>query len=210
MGLDYLVSECSEILESEFGIKPESSTYRFYSNEEWLDFLARTNSDEESLGVYLPRSLSAHLKEDSEFLPVNLIHEYFGHGLFCEYSSIGRKIVALEQQLAETEKKVLGLEQLPERGHFTVDETNPRFQEYKTQREQLAEFLSQNIRYYEGFAMWMEGYLAHSTGNGALVDRKMNEVVHPVYKELFEQFKSFEEQYGGVALMSKLGIPCVS
>lgn len=196
MALDQLLSECSEILESEFGITPESSTYNLYSEEEWRDFLAKTNSDEESLGVYLPRSQSAHLKEDSEFLPVNLIHEYFGHGLFCEYSSIGRKIVALEQQLAETEKKMLGLEQFPENSHFTIDETNPYFEEYKNQREELAEFLGQNIQYYEGFAMWLEGYLAHSTGHGALFDRKMSEVVHPDYKRLFEQFKSFEEQYG--------------
>lgn len=210
MTLDQLLSECSEILESEFGIKPESSTYRFYSNEEWLDFLARTNSDEESFGVYLPRSLSAHLKEDSEFLPVNLIHEYFGHGLFCEHSSIGKKIVALEQQLAETEKRMLDLEQLPENSHFTVGETNPYFKEYKNQREQLAEFLSQNLQFYEGFAMWMEGYLAHSTDYDVLFDKKMNEFVQPGYTELFEQFKSFEKLYGGVALMSKLGIPCVS
>ena len=207
MTVDQLLSECSESLESKLGVKPEESTYTLYSEWGWRDFLARTHSDEESLGVYLPRSRTAHLKEDSEFLPVNLIHEYFGHGLFCEHSSIGKGIVSLEQQLAETEKKMLGLEQLPEDGHFRVDETDPSFQDYKNQREQVAEFLSRNIHCYEGFAMWLEGHLAHSTGHGTLFDRKMEEVVHPAYKELFEQFRSFEEAYGRPALLSLSGFP---
>jgi stress-induced morphogen len=207
MKLDHLVMESVEVLESEFGIKPVKSIYTIYAGSPWKDFLHRTSSDPVSEGVYLPRTMSAHLKQDSFFLPVNLLHEYFGHGLYCEYALRGQRIVTLEQALAETERKMLGLSKLPEEKHFRVDVTNPLFEQYKLQREELQEFFSHSVDKYEGFAMWVEHLLSQATNQEPLFQKKMEELVHPDYKSLFEHFLGFSEQNGNFALIAQLGFP---
>ena len=207
MDLTNLVLESEEALLSEFSIKPERSNYCIHSDNEWQAFLINTGSHPDSHGVYFPRDLSAHLKKSSEFLPINLLHEYFGHGLFCEHSTIGQRIVSLEQDLAETEKEMLNLAELPEQHHFQVDETNPNFQRYKKQREELQQFFSQNVHNYEGFAMWLEHFLSKATNQAGLFEQKMDKLVHPGYKKLFEQFHNFSEQYGNFILIAQLGFP---
>jgi len=207
MDLSNLVLESEEVLLSEFNIKPEKSIYQVNRDNEWFEFVKKIGSRTDIHGVYLPRSLSAHLKESSDFLPVNLLHEYFGHGLFCEHAITGRRIVSLEHSLAETEKEMLNLAELPDLSHFQVNETNPRFQEYKKQREELQQFFSQNVHDYEGFAMWLEHFLSKATNNESLFEQKMDELVHSDYRDLFEQFQSFSEQSGNFALIAQLGFP---
>jgi hypothetical protein len=207
MSLTNLVLESEEILLSEFRIKPERSIYHVHSGSEWQDFLIETGSHPDSHGVYLPRSLSAHLKESSDFLPINLLHEYFGHGLFCEHSIPGQRIVSLEQVLTKTEKEMLDLSELPKQQKFQVDETNPYFEKYKKQREELQKFFSQNVHNYEGFAMWLEYFLSKATNQADLFEQKMDKLVHHDYKKLFEQFHNFSVQYGNFALIAQLGFP---
>lgn len=205
MDLQNLVLESEEVLLSEFRIKPEKSNYTIHSD--WSNFVQNTGSHPDSHGVYLPRDLSAHLRESSEFLSVNLLHEYFGHGLFCEHAISGQRIVSLEQALADTEKEMLNMSKLLTQQKFQVDETNPFFERYKKQREELQQFFSQNIHNYEGFAMWLEYFLSKATNNESLFEQKMDEMVHPDYKKLFEQFYNFSSQNGNFALIAQLGFP---
>jgi len=205
MNIQNLILESEKILLSEFRIKPKKSTYIIHSD--WNEFVKNSGSHLDSHGVYLPRSLSAHLRKSSEFLPVNLLHEYFGHGLFCEYAIPGQKIVSLEQALVETEKEMLNVSELPVQQKFQVDETNIHFQKYKEQREQLQQFFSQNIHNYEGFAMWIEYFLSKASNQESLFKQKMDELVHPDYKKLFEKFQIFSEQNGNFAFIAQLGFP---
>jgi len=207
MNLTNLVLESEEVLLSEFGIKPEKSIYQVHPDNEWFEFVRKSGSLPESHGIYLPRTLSAHLREDSEFLLVNLLHEYFGHGLFCEHAITGQKIVSLEQSLVETEKQIFGLSELPEEQHFQIDTNNHFFEQYKDQREKLQRFFSQNVHNYEGFAMWLEYFLSKAINQEDLFERKMDELVHPDYKKLFEQFLTFSENNGNFALIAQLGFP---
>jgi hypothetical protein len=205
MNLHSLVLESEEILISEFKIKPEQSIYTIHSN--WIDFVNNTGSHPKSHGVYLPRKLSAHLNKSSKFLPVNLLHEYFGHGLFCEHAILGQRIVSLEQSLAVTENEMFNTKEFPTQKNNQVDETNPFFEKYKTQREELQQIVSQNIHNYEGFAMWLEHFLSKTTKTESLFEQKMDELVHPEYEALFEQFYSFAIQNGNFALLAELGFP---
>ena len=66
MNLQNLFLESEEVLLSEFSIKPEKSTYTIHSD--WNQFVQNTKSHSNSHGVYLPRDLSAHLKEYSEWI----------------------------------------------------------------------------------------------------------------------------------------------
>lgn len=207
MNIQHLIEKSEKIVEVRFGVAIEKSSYKVYEDSAWAEFLRETGSDSDSHGIYLPRTLSAHLKEHSQFLPVNLLHEYFGHGLFCEHSAIGQRIVSLERRLEETEKKILGLQELPSRNHYKVDETSPFFEEYKTQREEFQQFFYQNIHNYEGFAMWLEHFLAKETGQEPLFLHKMEKLIHPEYRNLLEAFHRFSENKGNFALIAQLGFP---
>jgi len=37
--------------------------------------------------------------------PLTLFHEYFGHGLFCERTQIGQRLVNLEKELLKEEQQ---------------------------------------------------------------------------------------------------------
>ena len=51
MNLDTLSKRCSEICESELGIKPWES--RFIIHDNWYDFVVNSGIDSMALGVYL-------------------------------------------------------------------------------------------------------------------------------------------------------------
>ncbi|MBU2615933.1 MAG: hypothetical protein KKC19_02410, partial [Nanoarchaeota archaeon] len=53
-------------------------------------------------GIYLPRNQTAVVQEDNT---LSLFHEYFGHGLYCEQSLTGIKLVDLEKSLLDEEKQ---------------------------------------------------------------------------------------------------------
>lgn len=200
-----MILESEEVLSSEFRIKPEKSKYTMHLD--WNQFVKNTGSHPESHGVYFPRDLSAHLKESSGFLPVNFLHEYFGHGLFCEHAISGQRIASLEQALAETEKEMLNVSELPAQQKLQVDETNHFFEKYKKQREELQQLFSRNVHNYEGFAMWLEHFLSKATDNESLFEKKMDEFIHPNHRKLFEQFHDFSSQNGNFALIAQLGFP---
>ena len=205
MDIIHLVKESLEILESEFMIKPEASKYYIYSKDKWETFLSQTRSDRRCMGVYFPLSLSAHLDETSEFLQVNLFHEFFGHGLFCEHSLIGRKIVSLERDLAESEDKALNLEEKAQEDERRVISVgNPYFEECLKKRQRLIDLMNNQMDSYEGFALWLESFLAYRTGLEDLFERKFEEVIHLTSRELLSKLISFQNQYGNFALFCQL------
>ena len=205
MDLQGLIWESDEILLSEFGIKPERSKYTIHLD--WSGFVKSTGAHAQSEGVYFPRILSAHLKESSEFLKVNLLHEFYGHGLFCEHAITGKQIVSLEQALAETERKMLNISDLPAMKKFQVDETNSLFREYAKSRKDLECFFAKNVHLYEGFAIWLEHFLSKATNQQHIFEKKMDKLVISDYINLFEHFYNFSLQYGNFALIAQLGFP---
>ena len=207
MGLQKLLLDSEEILLSEFKIKPEESYYKVYQDDEWKFFLNKIGAKPDVHGVYLPRDLSANVGGSSKYFKINLLHEYFGHGLFCEHALPGQKIVSLEKNLARIESKMQSEDGSLNQNHFQVDETNPYFVSYRKQREELEKFFYSNLHNYEGFAMWLEHFLSKNTNHEEMFEQKMDRLVHPDYEELFEKFLSFSEQYGNFALIAQLGFP---
>ncbi len=96
--LDSLLQEASDFIEEEFGLETGECGLKLYSAENWSRFCEVNGFDEKSEGIYVPKSHTAYAKTDSDVLISNIFHEYFGHGLFCEYSSIGKKLVEIEQE----------------------------------------------------------------------------------------------------------------
>jgi len=140
--LDTFIVREKEVLEEKFGIKPEKTELVYHNKNSWKDFLKKRKT--KASGIFLPRSLEAHMPENTGL--AELTHEYFGHGLFCEHTLKGKKIVEYEQELASLEEKILGkqLEEFPkntkigifQNSHTTklikVDKKieNPEFKKY--------------------------------------------------------------------------------
>ena len=181
--LDVILSEASEFINSEFGLQLEKSQLKPYSLEDWQTFCQTNNFDPESEGLYVPNSHSAYVRVDSPVLVSNIFHEFFGHGLFCEYSQIGKSLATITQGDADA---------------FLYDEVNPIIQPLG--------LCSRNIGNYEGFALWLESLLCEETGNTAVWELKKDRLPEQ-YIDLFEYFHDAEQKLTRFGLMSQLGFP---
>lgn len=181
--LDSILSEASEFISSEFGLQLEKSQLKPYSPEDWQTFCQANNFDTESGGLYVPNSYSAYVGVDSPALISNIFHEFFGHGLFCEYSQIGKKLASMSGEDADA---------------FLYGVVDPRIQPLG--------LCSRNIGNYEGFALWLESLLCKETGNAAAWELKKERLPEP-YLHLFEYFHEAEQRLTRFGLLSQLGFP---
>ncbi len=178
-------------------IHPRRTKLQILSGNQWEHFCERLNFDAGSKGIFLSRNLTAYLLEDSEFLQLNLFHEYFGHGLFYEYSKQGKFMEKLERRLAKEEKRFFG------RRRFTLEELlkfreqNPYFKLVQKVR---------NDSLYETFAIWTEYYLSELFDIKDEFEQKYSQMPEEA-RESLEQFISFQKDYGDLALFYHLGFP---
>ena len=186
--LDSLIKEASDFISSEFNLQIKKSQLKIYSPKNWKKFY---EANKESIigfqkndeGLYIPKSYSAYLREDSAFFVPNVFHEFFGHGLFCEQSSIGKKLVKLTQNKGDANS-------------FLYDKIDLRIQPLG--------LTNKNIDNYEGFALWLEALLCKETGNKKNWDLK-KEAIHKDYRVLFEYFQEAEKKLTRFGFMSQLG-----
>jgi hypothetical protein len=204
VNLEHLINNSNEIILSEFNITLISSKFKIYEQNDWDDFVNINNIPKTALGVYFPRNLTANLNSNSEYLPVTFLHEYFGHGLFCEYSFVGKKIVSLEKDLEKIEKKILNVNHIPENKHFKIASNNVFFNEYQEKQDELKICLTQNAGNYEGFAIWFEYFLSNIIGFGNLFQKKMETNIGKRYYALFEEFKLYVDNYGIKSLLHEM------
>ena len=100
--IEHLVETSNFFYQELLGYKPEQTSLEQIPKNQWNSFCQGTGLDSDSSGVYLPRNQTAIIRGEN---PLNLFHEYFGHGLFCEQSLTGRKLVRLERELLEEERQ---------------------------------------------------------------------------------------------------------
>lgn len=181
--LSSLINEASEFLQTEFGLGVEGSELKLYSAENWSRFCQVNGFDEESEGIYVPKSHIAYALVDSDVLVSNIFHEYFGHGLFCEHSSIGKTLVEIEQDGEDAYSYLCG---------------------EISQATQLLGLMRRNVDNYEGFALWMEALLCEETGNSEVWERK-RERLSQGDTILFEYFKDAEQRLTRSGFMAQLG-----
>ena len=183
--LDSLLQDASAFIEEEFGLGVDESGLKLYSAENWSHFCEANGFDAGSEGIYVPKSHTAYAKTDSDVLLSNIFHEYFGHGLFCEYSSIGKTLVEIEQKGGDAHSYLYG-------------EIN--------QVTQPLGLMRRNLGNYEGFALWMEALLCEETGNSEVWERK-KERLSQEDTMLFEYFKEAEQKLTRSSFMAQLGFP---
>jgi len=183
--IDSLLLDASSFVSSEFGFNIEQSKLKPYSPENWQEFCQVNGFDVNSEGLYVPVSYSAYVKTDSPVLISNIFHEYFGHGLFCEHSQIGKQLVDIIQN-DDDEKS------------FMTNEVNPQ--------EQPLGLCKTNLGNYEGFAVWLEALLCEETNNSKVWQLKKDRLPDD-FVSLFEYFEDAEQRLTRFGFMSQLGFP---
>lgn len=195
--LKEITREVSEHYQKLLNITPKRINLKILERGEWQDFCRRFNLNHNSEGIFLPRSLTAYLLEDSENFSLNLFHEYFGHSLFFEYSKQGKFLEKLEKKLEKEERINFKEKQFTLEGLSKFRRQNPNFR--------LLQKINDDL-FYETFAIWTEHYLSEIFGIKDLFKQKYKDMPKEA-KENLEQFLNYQQNYGGLALFYEIGMP---
>jgi len=180
-----LIIQASEILEDKFKIKPEKT--KLYIHEDIYELLNQTRNPQ-AQSIFFPRDLSAHVSRGRlEFI----FHEYHGHGLYCEQSAYGKKMVEDENNF------------------------NNMSQEEIQQILLLHEYQKPN---FEGHALWIEDFLLTKLNKFEILENRLKELktlafesqFHPnlkTQKDVYNRIKQFELENGIFELWYSLGFP---
>jgi len=152
--MEHFLDVSSQFYQDLLGYSPEQTSLQQVSEACWSEFTQVRGLNPDSTGVYLPRNQTAVIMGNR---PLSLFHEYFGHGLYCEQSLAGRKLVWLERKLLEEEmQKFDGKE-------FTLQDLQ-RFRQSNQTFQELERFRKENLGKYELFAVWTEYLLSREFG----------------------------------------------
>ena len=190
-----LLETSNQFYQDLLSYKPEQTSLRQIPENQWNEFAQTRGLNPNSSGIYLPRNQTAVIQEQN---PLSLFHEYFGHGLYCEQSLSGRKLVDLEKKLLDEEKQEFS------KGEFTLEEVQ-KFRAGSETFQQLDEFRRQNLLQYETFAIWTEYLLSDEHGLKDLFGRKYDSLGGQE-KETIDSVINFSEQYGNLATFYASGL----
>lgn len=179
------ISEATDIIEDKFKIRPRNVVLTFHENMQ--DFLTHTNNPQ-AQSMFTPADMNAHVPKGRLEL---VFHEYHGHGLFCEHTPYGQRMVEDEKHFPEMSQKEI------------------------QQALSLHEFLKPD---FEGHALWTEDFLLTSLQKTTLLEQRLVELeslafmseMFPLLKtqrDVYNRVKQFEQRNGIFQLWYTLGFP---
>ncbi|MCK4647511.1 nucleotidyltransferase domain-containing protein [Candidatus Pacearchaeota archaeon] len=191
---DYLDSS-NQFYQDLIGYKPKQTSLQSISKSQWNEFAKIRGLNPNSSGIYLPRNQTAIIPKEN---PLSLFHEYFGHGLYCEQSLSGRRLVDLEKELLKEEKQEF------RDGRFSLKDVQKFRDENKTFQE-LEKFRKQNLGAYELFAIWTEYLFSEEFNLREMFERKYGKLSSKD-REQVDRIINFSEQYGNLATFYESGL----
>ncbi|MCK9568219.1 hypothetical protein M0R72_04675 [Candidatus Pacearchaeota archaeon] len=189
------ISLINEYYQNLLGYQLEQTSLQQIPESKWEKFSTQRGLNPNSSGIYLPRNQTAVIQDGNQ---LSLFHEYFGHGLYCEQSLLGRKLIDLEKKLLEEEKIKFSNKQ------FTLDDLD-NFRLQNDIFNELDNFRKQNLIQYELFATWTE-YLLCKEFNFKNKFEKKYDLFCKEDKEVVDSVVNFSESYGNLAMFYKLGL----
>lgn len=175
-----LKDDLSNHLKDKFGIAPEKTTLKLYEPKDWKDFCTNNNEKPAPGGLYFPDRYEATvlLARKSETIQT-LFHEYFGHGMYAEHSTIAQDILELEQIV-------------PLEDPYLTSDLNGLLRMLRVQDE--------------GFAVWMQWYLSRQTGQEKEFRKDLTLTPHDIkVKWTAKKFIEYTNKHDEYALMRKCG-----
>ncbi|OGJ13273.1 hypothetical protein A3K82_01805 [Candidatus Pacearchaeota archaeon RBG_19FT_COMBO_34_9] len=193
--LPKVISLTNDYYQNLLGYSVQDTKLKSIKGEQWNSFCQKSNLNHNSSGIYLPRNKTAIIPKNNK---LSLFHEYFGHGLYCEKSLSGRKLVDLEKRLLEEEKLEFS------NSRFTLDDIQ-RFRKRNQTFQELDEFRKQNLGIYEGFAIWTEFLLSGQFNLREIFERKYDSL-NLENKAVIDEMINFNKQYGNLATFYEFGL----
>lgn len=190
-----LKQDSEEFYKNLLGYKSEETSLHSIPNQQWNEFAMQRGLNPNSTGVYLPRNQTAIIQSGDE---LGLFHEYFGHGIYCERTRSGKKLVELEQELLKKEQEQFS------KGQFTLEELS-EFREQNPLFSKLQEHREQNLVRYESFAIWTEYLLSKENGDLEAFHQKYDSL-DGQEKEFIDSVINFSKSYGDLATMYAHGM----
>ena len=169
------------------GYKPEKTSLQQIPEKQWNEFTLKLGLNSDSSGIYFPRNQTAAIRDEN---PLSLFHEYFGHGLYCEKSLEGKKLVDLEKKLLKEEKEFFSKK-------FNLKDLQ-KFRERNQTFQELESFKQVNFGRYELFAIWTE-YLLSEEFNLRSAFEIRYDSLSIKERELVDSVINFSEKYGNLA-----------
>lgn len=180
------------------GYKPEATQLEFLDNNQWTTFCSRFGLNRNSWGIYLPRNQTAIVPHQIETAPLSLFHEYFGHGLYCEQSLEGRKLVELEKRLLAEEKQEF------EGKQFTLEDVQ-KFRQRNSISQELQQLKKDNLGAYESFAIFTEYVLSRELDLMRMFEAKYDSSPKQL-KQGIDRIAHFDKKYGDLATFYEFGL----
>lgn len=177
------------------GYAPEQTSLQQIPEFQWNEFAQSRGLNSNSSGIYFPRNQTAIIREEN---PLNLFHEYLGHGLYCEQNLTGRRLVDLERTLLEQEKKEFSS------GRFSLEDLQ-KFRKQNQTFQELENFRQENLGKYELFAIWTEYLLSGEHDLRKDFERKYDSL-EKQEKEAVDSVINFSKNYGNLATMYTQGM----
>ncbi len=197
--IKHLLDESNKFYLNLLGYTLEQTILQSVQENQWCAFMQRKGLNSSSLGVYLPRNQEAIIRDDN---PLSLFHEYFGHGLYCEQSVVGKTLVGLERNLLEEETREFRGRQ------FTLEDVE-EFRVNSGVLRDLNKFKEENLGRYELFAIWTEHLLSNEFGMNESFEKKYDSL-DSESKKTIENVVSFGERYGPLATFYESGLARVA
>lgn len=177
------------------GYKPENTKLIQIPRKNWTKYTIQNDLNPNSSGVYLPRNQTAIVQENE---PLSLFHEYFGHGMYCEYSQTGRLLVSLEKKLLYEETEAFTNRK------FSRDELI-KFRLQNNTFQKINRLQKENLTQYELFAIWTEYLLSVEYDMREDFAKKYDSVDMHV-KQAIDNIINYSLQYGNLATFYENGL----
>jgi len=187
----YLLDASNEFYQDLLGYKPETTKLSVVNNREWNSFCQNTGQPKEMNGIYIPRSETAIVRNDVPYKELGLFHEFYGHGLFCERTLLGKKLVGLDKKLMEEEKSYFTNNSLTRSSHNEFVNNN------ETARD-LVELKNKTETYQELWSIFTEYLLGEEVGIRGFLGKYKN--LSGIGRQELDKFISFKETFGKLAI----------
>lgn len=214
--LENFLHESSEYLKSEFGLEKPKADINFCSESEWMNL-----KEVSGPAFYHPRKDKVYLSPSASV--ADLAHEYFGHALYSEKSTLGKKLKTYLESISEIEDEYkipkdtnlnikhsnqFKIEKLKENEYILFCNTqSPKIQEYIQLKKESKDFFDSLQPIQEGFSAWMEEKILKQLGFIDLWMHRRELLAKSPYFDFYNSFLKEEAEKGTITLLYRLGFP---
>ena len=186
-----LLDASNEFYQDLLGYKPETTKLSVVNNREWNSFCQNTGQPINKNGIYIPRSEIAIVRNEIPYKELGLFHEFYGHGLFCERTLLGKKVVGLDKKLMEEEQNYFEENEINQSTHNEFVKNN------KTAKK-LIDLKNRTETYQELWSIFTEYLLGEEAGVKGFLDKYKK--LSGIERRELGKFISFKEKFGNLAI----------